>query len=264
VQLDVYGEVMDALYFGRTKGMPFDGAAWGLERSLIGHLQKIWNEPDDGLWEQRGGRKQFTHSKVMAWVAIDRGIRSAEEFGLEAPLAQWRGLRREIHEDVCAHGFDTELNSFVQTYGSKNLDAALLMIPLVGFLPVTDARVKGTIAAIEARLLVDGFVMRYDNVASGDGLPGREGAFLACSFWLADNYVLQGRIDEARALFDRLVGLCNDVGLLSEEYDPRTKRQVGNFPQAFSHLGLINTAFNLSRVAGPAVERAGGGDANAA
>jgi GH15 family glucan-1,4-alpha-glucosidase len=264
VQLDVYGEVMDALYFGRTKGMPSDGTAWELERSLIAHLQKIWREPDDGLWEQRGGRKQFTHSKVMAWVAIDRGIRSAEEFGLEAPLAQWRGLRGEIHADVCANGFDTELNSFVQTYGSKNLDAALLMIPLVGFLPVTDSRVKGTLAAIEGRLLVDGFVMRYDNVASDDGLPGREGAFLACSFWLADNYVLQGRIDEARSLFERLVGLCNDVGLLSEEYDPRAKRQVGNFPQAFSHLGLINTAFNLSRVAGPAAERAGGGNANAA
>jgi GH15 family glucan-1,4-alpha-glucosidase len=264
VQLDVYGEVMDALYLGRTKGMPSDGTAWELERSLIGHLQKIWNEPDDGLWEQRGGRKQFTHSKVMAWVAIDRGIRSAEEFGLDAPLAQWRGLRREIHADVCANGFDAELNSFVQTYGSKNLDAALLMIPLVGFLPVTDSRVKGTLAAIESRLLVDGFVMRYDNVASDDGLPGREGAFLACSFWLADNYVLQGRIDEARALFERLVGLCNDVGLLAEEYDPHARRQVGNFPQAFSHLGLINTAFNLSRVAGPAAERAGGGDAVAA
>jgi GH15 family glucan-1,4-alpha-glucosidase len=219
-------------------------------------LQKIWKEPDDGLWEQRGGRRHFTHSKVMAWVAIDRGIRSAEEFGLQAPLAEWRGLRREIHADVCANGFDAGLNSFVQTYGSQNLDAALLMIPLVGFLPITDPRVRGTLAAIEARLLVDGFVMRYDNVAAGDGLPGTEGAFLACSFWLADNYVLQGRIDEARALFHRLAGLCNDVGLLSEEYDPRAKRQVGNFPQAFSHLGLINTAFNLSRVDGPAAERA--------
>jgi GH15 family glucan-1,4-alpha-glucosidase len=256
VQLDVYGEVMDALYFGRTKGMPSDGTAWNLERSLIAHLQKIWKEPDDGLWEQRGGRRHFTHSKVMAWVAIDRGIRSAEEFGLQAPLAEWRGLRREIHADVCANGFDAGLNSFVQTYGSQNLDAALLMIPLVGFLPITDPRVRGTLAAIEARLLVDGFVMRYDNVAAGDGLPGTEGAFLACSFWLADNYVLQGRIDEARALFHRLAGLCNDVGLLSEEYDPRAKRQVGNFPQAFSHLGLINTAFNLSRVDGPAAERA--------
>jgi GH15 family glucan-1,4-alpha-glucosidase len=183
---------------------------------------------------------------------------------LAAPLAEWRGLRRDIHADVCAKGFDAGLNSFVQTYGSKNLDAALLMIPLVGFLPITDPRVTGTVAAIEDRLLVDGFVMRYDNVAADDGLPGREGAFLACSFWLADNYVLQGRISEARALFERLVGLCNDVGLLAEEYDPRSKRQVGNFPQAFSHLGLINTAFNLSRVAGPAAERAAGGEAHAA
>jgi GH15 family glucan-1,4-alpha-glucosidase len=256
VQLDVYGEVMDALYFGRTKGMPSDGAAWDLERALIAHMEQIWDQPDDGLWEQRGGRKQFTHSKVMAWVAIDRAIRSAVEFGLDAPLAEWRGLRQRIHEDVCANGFDRDLGSFVQTYGSKNLDAALLMIPLVGFLPATDPRVKGTVAAVEKRLLVDGFVMRYDNVASGDGLPGREGAFLACSFWLADNYVLLGRVDEARALFERLVGLCNDVGLLAEEYDPVAKRQVGNFPQAFSHLGLINTAFNLSRVSGPAVERA--------
>jgi GH15 family glucan-1,4-alpha-glucosidase len=264
VQLDVYGEVMDALYFGRTKGMPSDNTAWDLEQSLIAHLQKIWQEPDDGLWEQRGGRRQFTHSKIMAWVAIDRAIRSAEEFGLAAPLAEWRGLRRDIHADVCANGFDAGLSSFVQTYGSKNLDAALLMIPLVGFLPITDPRVTGTVAAIEDRLLVDGFVMRYDNVAADDGLPGREGAFLACSFWLADNYVLQGRISEARALFERLVGLCNDVGLLAEEYDPRSKRQVGNFPQAFSHLGLINTAFNLSRVAGPAAERAAGGEAHAA
>jgi GH15 family glucan-1,4-alpha-glucosidase len=256
VQLDVYGEVMDALYFGRTKGMPSDKTAWALETSLIAHLEQIWDQPDDGVWEQRGGRKQFTHSKVMAWVAIDRGIRSAEEFGLEAPLAQWRDLRRRIHADVCANGFDPALNSFVQTYGSKNLDAALLMIPLVGFLPAEDPRVAGTVAAIEKRLLVDGFVMRYDNVESGDGLPGREGAFLACSFWLADNYVLLGRVDEARALFERLAGLCNDVGLLAEEYDPAKQRQVGNFPQAFSHLGLINTAFNLSRVAGPAVERA--------
>jgi len=264
VQLDVYGEVMDALYLGRTKGMPSDRTAWELERSLIAHLEKIWDQPDDGVWEQRGGRKQFTHSKVMAWVAIDRGIRSAEEFGLDAPLAQWRDLRRQIHADVCANGFDPALNSFVQTYGSKNLDAALLMIPLVGFLPPDDPRVAGTVAAIEKRLLVDGFVMRYDNVASGDGLPGREGAFLACSFWLADNYVLLGRVDEARDLFEKLARLCNDVGLLAEEYDPVQKRQVGNFPQAFSHLGLINTAFNLSRVSGPAAERAAAGVADAA
>jgi GH15 family glucan-1,4-alpha-glucosidase len=255
VQLDVYGEVMDALYFGRTKGMPSDDTAWSLECGLIEHLEQIWNAPDDGIWEQRGGRKQFTHSKVMAWVAIDRAIRSAEEFGMTAPLAEWRGLRQQIHEDICANGYDAEQRSFVQTYGSKNLDAALLMIPLVGFLPADDERVSGTVAAIERRLLVDGFVKRYDNQAAGDGLPGGEGAFLACSFWLADNYVLLGRVDDARKLFEKLVDLCNDVGLLAEEYDPHTKRQLGNFPQAFSHLGLINTAFNLNRVSGPAMVR---------
>lgn len=247
VQLDVYGEVLGALYFGRTKGMSSDETVWDLECALIEHLKKIWSEPDDGLWEQRGGRKQFTHSKVMAWVAVDRAIRSAEEFGGQAPLDDWRELRQKIHDNICANGYDPELKSFVQTYGSKNLDAALLMIPLAGFLPANDERVINTVAAIEKQLLVDGFVKRYDNESVGDGLPGGEGVFLACSFWLADNYVLLGRIDEARKLFESLIGICNDVGLLSEEYDPYAKRQVGNFPQAFSHLGLINTAYNLSK-----------------
>jgi GH15 family glucan-1,4-alpha-glucosidase len=257
VQLDVYGEVMDALYYGRTRGLASDDTMWGLECALISHLQQIWDAPDDGLWEVRGGRKQFTHSKIMAWVAVDRAIRSAEEFGLAAPLEEWRNWRQQIHAEVCAKGFDTERNSFVQSYGSKNLDASLLMIALVGFLPASDPRVLGTVNAIERELLRDGFVIRYDTASSEDGLPAGEGAFLACSFWLADNYVLLGRLDEARRLFNKLIGLTNDVGLLAEEYDPARQRQVGNFPQAFSHIALINTAFNLSRAFGPATERGG-------
>ena len=255
IQLDVYGEVMDALYFGRKKGLPTDDAMWALERTLIAHLEKIWREPDEGLWEVRGGRRQFTHSKIMAWVAIDRAIRSAEEFGLEGPLDEWRTMRQEIHDDVCQNGFDTSLGSFVQSYGSKHLDASLLMTALLGFLPITDPRVQGTIAAIERGLMHDGFVLRYDTDTAVDGLPSGEGAFLACSFWLADNYVLLGRIDDARKLFERLLSLCNDVGLLAEEYDPVRKRLVGNFPQAFSHIALINTAYNLGRVTGPAADR---------
>jgi GH15 family glucan-1,4-alpha-glucosidase len=250
VQLDVYGEVMNALYFGRTKGMASDGATWALERALIDHLAKIWAEPDDGIWEQRGGKRHFTHSKVMAWVAIDRAIRSAETFGLEAPLKEWHKLRAAIHADVCEKGYNQELGCFVQSYGSNILDAALLMIPLVDFLPADDPRVKNTIAMIEKTLLRDGFVARYENAKADDGLPGSEGVFLACSFWLADNYILLGRLDDAKKLFDRLTALCNDVGLLSEEYDPVGKRQIGNFPQAFSHIGLINTAFALAQAHG--------------
>lgn len=257
VQLDVYGEVMDALYYGRTRGLPADETVWGVERALIGHLQHIWDEPDDGLWEMRGGRQQFTHSKIMAWVAVDRAIRSAEEFDLEAPLDDWRNLRQKIHDEVCEKGFNPARNSFVQYYGSENLDASLLMIALVGFLPCSDPRVQGTITAIERELLRDGFVIRYDTGKMQDGLPAGEGAFLAASFWLADNYVLLGRLDDARCLFEKLVKLTNDVGLLAEEYDPALKRQVGNFPQAFSHIALINTAYNLSRAYGPATERSG-------
>lgn len=257
VQLDVYGEVMDALYYGRTRGLPSDETVWSVERALIGHLQKIWDDPDDGLWEMRGGRQQFTHSKIMAWVAVDRAIRSAEEFDLEAPLDDWRNWRQKIHDEVCEKGYNPARNSFVQYYGSENLDASLLMIALVGFLPSSDSRVQGTIVAIERELLRDGFVIRYDTGKMQDGLPAGEGAFLACSFWLADNYVLLGRLDDARCLFEKLVKLTNDVGLLAEEYDPALKRQVGNFPQAFSHIALINTAYNLSRAYGPASERSG-------
>ncbi len=264
LQLDVYGEILDAMYYARTKGIPADDTAWGLECALVARLTKIWREPDDGIWEQRGGRKQFTHSKIMAWVAVDRAIRSAEEFDLPGPLDEWRALRGLIHEVVCAEGYDAALGSFVQVFGTKNLDAALLMIPLLGFLPAEDPRVIGTVAAIEKQLLVGGFVRRYQNQIAGDGLPGSEGVFLACSFWLADNYILQGRVDEARELFERLAGLCNDVGLLSEEYDPHLKRMVGNFPQAFSHLCLITTALNLSRATGPARHRGRCGETNPA
>jgi GH15 family glucan-1,4-alpha-glucosidase len=199
------------------------------------------------MWEVRGGPQHFTYSKVMAWVAIDRSIKSAKEFGTDHIVDRWRALRQQIREEVCEKGFDTELGSFVQAYGSKLLDASTLMIPMVGFLPPSDPRVRGTVEQIEKRLLVDGLVLRYDSEETDDGLPGGEGAFLACSFWLADNYILQGRHDDARKMFMRLLALCNDVGLLAEEYDPRAKRQVGNFPQAFSHVALVDTAFNLGR-----------------
>jgi len=226
--------------------MPVTEASWNLSRAAVNHLETIWTKPDDGIWEIRGPRRHFVHSKVMVWVAVDRAVRIMQEFGGDGPLERWIRLRRDIHEEVCRLGFSRELNSFVQYYGSKELDASLLLLPLVGFLPPDDPRIVGTIAAIEKTLLQDGFVARYNTRSAVDGLPGDEGVFLACSFWLADNYVLQGRDDEARALFERLLGLRNDVGLLSEEYDPKEHRQLGNFPQAFSHLALINSAHNLS------------------
>jgi GH15 family glucan-1,4-alpha-glucosidase len=258
LQLDVYGEVLDALYVARRSGLVDDAASWDLETTLIEHLASIWQQPDDGIWEVRGGRRHFTHSKVMAWVAFDRAVRSIEEFGVEGPLERWRSIRDQIHQDVCQRGFDAARNSFVQYYGSNTLDASLLLIAIVGFLPPDDPRVRGTVAAIERELVRDGYVLRYDTGSGADGLPPGEGAFLACSFWLADNYVLQGRLDEARALFERLLELRNDVGLLAEEYDPRAHRQLGNFPQAFSHLALINTAHNLMSASGPAHQRAAG------
>ena len=245
VQLDVYGEVIAAMYIARKSGLEPDDNDWALETALLNHLEKIWEEPDDGIWEVRGGRQHFVHSKVMAWVAFDRAIKSAEEFDLKAPLKRWRKVRDTIHAQVCERGFDKKRNSFVQAYGSKALDASLLIIPKVRFLPPSDPRVKGTLAAIEKDLFRDGFVLRYDTGVTEDGLPPGEGAFLACSFWLVDNYVLQERYDEARDLFERLLSLRNDVGLLAEEYDPRDKRMLGNFPQAFSHLALINSARNM-------------------
>lgn len=262
-QLDVYGELLDALYTGRRLGLEADASSWSLECKLVEHLETIWDQPDDGIWEVRGERKNFTHSKVMAWVAFDRAIRSAQEFDLDGPLEHWSQIRDRIHSQVCTEGFDPALNAFVQSYGSSQLDASVLMIPIVGFLPASDPRVAGTIAAIERTLLRDGFVLRYDTGSGADGLPPGEGAFLACSFWLADAYVLQGRMDDARTLFARLVALRNDLGLLAEEYDHGRKRQVGNFPQAFSHLALIGTAHNLTDAAGPAHRRAAGaGDPN--
>ena len=247
LQLDVYGEVMDALHQGRRGGLARSLEWWGLQQALIKHLATVWQQPDQGMWEVRGGPQHFTYSKVMAWVAVDRAIKSAEEFRRDGVVHKWRELRDKIHAEVCEKGFDREIGAFVQAYGSKQLDASALMIPIVGFLPCDDPRIRSTVEQIERHLLVDGFVLRYDSAATDDGLPPGEGAFLACSFWLADNYVLQGRFDEARALFERLLSLRNDVGLLAEEYDPRTKRQLGNFPQAFSHIALVDTAFNLGR-----------------
>jgi GH15 family glucan-1,4-alpha-glucosidase len=262
-QLDVYGEVIDALHHARQGGLAADADGWQLECALVGYVEKVWTQPDEGIWEVRGGPQHFTHSKVMAWVAVDRVIKSAEQFGLKAPLDRWRTLRDAIHADVCRHGYDASLGTFVQAYGSQNLDASLLLLPLVGFLPADDPRVRGTLAAIEKRLLVDGgIVMRYDSRVTADGLPPGEGAFLACSFWLADNYVLQGRRDDACTLFERLLALRNDVGLLAEEWDPRAKRLTGNFPQAFPHVGLVGTALNLARADGekrPAERRAATG-----
>ncbi len=246
LQLDVYGEVLDSFYQARCKGLTKLEAGWNLERALVSHLEKIWMKPDDGIWEIRGPRRHFVHSKVMAWVAVDRAVRTMQDFHEDGPLDRWIKLRADIHDEVCRFGFSKEINSFVQYFGGKDLDASLLMLPLVGFLPPEDPRVKGTVAAIEKGLLHDGFVARYNTHTSVDGLSGEEGAFLACSFWLVDNYVLQHRMDEARTLFERLLKVRNDVGLLSEEYDPREQRQLGNFPQAFSHLALVNSAHNLS------------------
>ena len=247
LQLDVYGEVLDSLYQARKHGLSGLDASWSLQKALVHHLEKIWSHPDDGIWEVRGPRRHFVHSKVMAWVAVDRAVRTIEEYQEEGPVERWRKLRSEIHAEVCRLGFSKELNSFVQYFGSKELDASLLMLPLVGFLPADDPRIVGTVAAVEKHLLRDGFVARYDNRSSVDGLRGTEGAFLACSFWLVDNYVLQGRHEEAQKLFERLLLLRNDVGLLAEEYDWSEQRQLGNFPQAFSHLALVNTAFNIDR-----------------
>jgi len=246
LQLDVYGEVLDAFYQARRKGLGRLEPAWALERTLVNHIEKIWVEPDDGIWEIRGKRRHFVHSKVMAWVAVDRAVRTIQEFGEEGPLDRWIRLRADIHDEVCRFGFSREMNSFVQYFGGKELDASLLFLPLVGFLPADDPRMLSTVAAIEKHLTSDGFVARYDTRSSVDGVPGSEGVFLACSFWLVDNLVLQKRLDEARALFERLLALRNDVGLLSEEYAPKERRQLGNFPQAFSHLALVNTAHNLS------------------
>ncbi|MGO9029331.1 MAG: glycoside hydrolase family 15 protein [Acidimicrobiales bacterium] len=247
-QLDVYGEVMSALYEASRSGDPIQTPAWDLQRALMEFLSEGWREPDDGIWEVRGPRRHFTHSKVMAWVAIDRAIRTIEECGVEGPLEQWKTTRQEIHDQVCEEGFNADKGCFTQYYGSDELDASLLMIPLVGFLPAHDPRMKATIEAVERELLDGGFVLRYRTADTGDvdGLTGLEGAFLACSFWLADCLTLLGRHEDARQMFDRLLELRNDLGLLSEEYDAVAGRLVGNFPQAFSHVSLVNSAAKLS------------------
>jgi GH15 family glucan-1,4-alpha-glucosidase len=247
LQLDVYGEVLDCFYQARKHGLPVDPQGWAIQLGLLDHLAGAWREPDDGIWEIRGGRRHFVHSKAMAWVAFDRAVRTVEEYGFEGSVDRWRTIRDEIHADVCERGFDPELGSFTQSYGSPELDASLLLLPLVGFLPASDPRIRGTIESVERDLLQDGFVLRYRTQEAGvDGLPPGEGVFLPCSFWLVDCYELLGRHDDAHELFGRLIDLSNDLGLLSEEYDPHAARLLGNFPQAFTHLALVNTAFNLA------------------
>jgi GH15 family glucan-1,4-alpha-glucosidase len=241
-QLDVYGEVMDTLHLARAAGLEPEPAAWRIQIALLKFLESNWQQPDEGIWEVRGPRRHFTHSKVMAWVAFDRAVKDAERDGLDGPVERWRQVRDAIHAQVCESGFDAQRNAFVQSYGSPHLDASLLLIPQVGFLPPEDPRVRGTIEAIERELVVDGLVLRYSTATDLDGLPPGEGTFLPCSFWLADSLVLTGRREEAEALFERLLALSNDLGLLSEEYDTRERCMLGNFPQALTHMALINTA----------------------
>ncbi len=254
-QLDVFGEVMDAMYQAHRSGLESSDADWRLQVALMHFLETKWKEPDEGIWEVRGPRRQFTHSKVMAWVAFDRAVKLVRDCNCTAnsSLARWEKLRDKIHREVCQKGFDKKKNAFTQSYGASAMDASILMLPLVGFLPPNDKRVLGTIAAVERDLLENGLVLRYRPSAKKvDGLPGSEGVFLPCSFWLADCYHLLGRKEDARLLFERLLALRNDVGLLSEEYDPTAKRMLGNFPQAFTHVGLVNTAQTLSEKPGAA------------
>jgi GH15 family glucan-1,4-alpha-glucosidase len=254
-QLDVYGEMMDTLHQARELGLAASEDSWRVQHAIMEFLESAWDRPDEGIWEVRGPRRHFTHSKVMAWVAVDRAVKAIERCHVEGPLERWQALRATIHEQVCREGFDANRGTFVQYYGGSSLDGSLLMIPLVGFLPAFDPRVQGTLHAIERELTVEGLVMRYRPSGEVDGLPGDEGMFLPCSFWLVDNLLLSGRVEEARRLYDRLIGLGNDVGLLSEEYDLKHKRLVGNFPQAFSHVSLIDSAFGFSRMESPAERR---------
>jgi GH15 family glucan-1,4-alpha-glucosidase len=257
LQLDVFGEIADAMFQALKAGMAPSERGHALRPVVLEYLATAWRKPDEGIWEVRGGRQHFVHSKVMVWVAFDRAANESETRAFNESGRRWREIADEIHAEVCERGFDRDLNSFVQAYGSKQLDASLLLIPMVGFLSPEDPRVRGTLRAIEERLLIDGeFVLRYEAEHAADGLPAGEGAFLACSFWLVDNYILQCRHREARKLFTRLLSRCNDVGLLAEELDPLTGRMLGNFPQAYSHVGLINCALNLSRQKGPTEERA--------
>jgi GH15 family glucan-1,4-alpha-glucosidase len=256
IQIDVFGELMDALYTARKSHLGPNQEAWRFQRAMLSRLEGLWREPDEGIWEVRGGRKHFVHSKVMAWVAFDRAIKAVEQSGFSGPVERWRALRDEIHAEVLARGYDRGRNTFVQHYDGTALDASLLLMAEVGFLPPEDSRFRGTVEAVERELMEDGLVLRYRAGETEDGLAGEEGTFLVCSFWLADAYTMIGRHDDAAALFERLLSLRNDLGLLAEEYDPRLRRQLGNFPQAFSHVGLINTAYNLRRVSGPAHQRA--------
>ena len=252
LQLDVYGELMDVLHAAREAQLSPLDEAWSLQKTLLAHLESEWPKPDRGIWETRGEPREFTHSRLMSWVAFDRAVKSCERFELDGPVEKWRDIRARIREDILTRGFDEKRHTFVQYYGGHDLDAALLLMPQVGFLPASDPHVTGTVAAIEKELMHDGLVMRYSKDSAD---PEREGAFIACSYWLADVYVMLGRIDEASELFERLLALRNDLGLLSEEYDVGTRRLVGNFPQGFSHIGLINTAFNLVKAHGPARQR---------
>lgn len=257
LQLDLFGEVMDTLHAARARGLQPNENAWRVQKAMMRHLEEIWQNPDSGIWELRGEARQLTHSKVMVWVAFDRAVKAVERFGLDGPVERWRELRAAVHEQVCTHGFSQEKNSFVQTYGSDEVDASLLLIPEVGFLPANDPRVRGTIEAVERELMQDGLVRRYRTETRADRLPGDEGTFLLCSFWLADAWALTGRQKQAEQLFEHLLSIRNEVGLLSEEYDTAHDRLVGNFPQAFSHLGLINSARNLAaEEESPSEERA--------
>ncbi len=256
-QLDIFGEIFDSFHTCRKYVLEESEDHWQVQKVLLDFLESRWHEPDEGIWEIRGPEQHFTYSKVMAWVAADRAVKAVEQFDYDGPVEQWRKLRDTIHADVCQNALDSERGCFVQAYGSKRLDASLLMMPMVGFLPASDRRVVATVEAIEKELVTDGFVLRYTPDGGADGLPAGEGTFLACSFWLVDNYAMMGRKDKAREMFMRLLELRNDVGLLAEEYDPKARRQLGNFPQAFSHIGIINSAHNLSSTSGPAARRAG-------
>ena len=258
LQLDVYGEVMDVLHQARKDGMASVDVEWDIQRALLEHLETVWQEPDEGMWEVRGPRRHFTYSKILCWVAFDRGVKGVEEHRLRGPVDRWREIRATIHADACRNGYSEKVGAFVQSYGSTDLDASLLLIASTGFLPWDDPRVVSTVETIQRSLTVDGLVMRYRTDPAVDGLPPGEGVFLACSFWLADALYALGRRDEARTLFERLIALCNDVGLLSEEFDPAARRHLGNFPQAFSHVAMINTAVNLSRHVKPCRQRSNG------
>ncbi len=255
LQIDIFGEVMDAFHVTRAQNVEPHDTAWDVQKVMLEALEGRWDQPDEGIWEVRGPRRDFTHSRVLAWVAMDRAVKAVERFGLDGPVDRWRRLRRHIHDDVCTNGFDAGRNSFVQYYGGKQVDAALLLLPLVGFLPPDDPRIRGTVETIDRELNHDGFIMRYAADTAVDGLPPGEGTFLACSFWMVDALTLLGRREEARKRFEALLAVANDVGLLAEEYDPERRRQLGNFPQAFSHVGLVNSAYNLATAIGTAKQR---------